>query len=84
MKKIVMATAIALVAGTPLAFAKPTPISSLELSTMHCGQAEQAITQDRAAYKSYSDFLVAKQNALSVCHQAKNSNDKAHGGLARS
>lgn len=71
MNKILMATAIALVAGAPLAFAKPAPISSADLTTLHCDQVGEDFAAHRAAYKSYSEFLAAEQNALSLCRQNK-------------
>ena len=77
MKKILMAAAIALVAGTPLAFAKTEPISQAGLTTLHCNSVAQDFAHDRAAYKSESAFQVAEQKALALCRQDKHREDHA-------
>lgn len=80
MNKILMATAIALVAGTPLAFAKTEPISSADLTTLHCSRVEQDFARDRAAYKSESAFQVAEEKAMSLCRQDTHHDDKHASG----
>jgi hypothetical protein len=81
MNKILMAAAIVLVAGTPLAFAKTEPISNASLTTLHCSRVEQDFARDRAAYKSESAFQVAEEKALSLCRQDKD-HDSKHAGSA--
>jgi hypothetical protein len=79
MNRILMATAIALVAGTPLAFAKTGPISNADLTTLHCSRVEQDFAHDRAAYKSEAAFQVAEEKALSLCRQDRDHEDR-HAG----
>ena len=77
MKKILMAAAIALVAGTPLAFAKTEPISQSDLTSLHCHNVAQDFARNRAAYKSESAFQVAEQKAESLCRQDKHKHDES-------
>jgi hypothetical protein len=68
MNKILIATALALVASTPLAFAKtmtPPPVSSLTME--HCTAVDQKFDSNRAHYKSESAFQIAEQKAMSQC-----------------
>jgi hypothetical protein len=84
MNRILMATAIALVAATPLAFAKTEPISNANLTTLHCSRVEQDFARDRAAYKSETAFQVAEEKALSLCRQDKDHDIKHdHGAHER-
>ena len=79
MNRILMATAVALVASAPLAFAaKSTAPSGGALTAEHCSFVEQNFAKDRAQYKSESAFQVAEQKALSLCRQDKHKN----GGVA--
>ena len=75
MNKILIATALALMASAPLAFAKTTtpPVSSL--TAAHCTSVEQTFDSNRAHYKSESAFLVAEQKAMSLCRWDKHQND---------
>jgi hypothetical protein len=68
MSKILIATALALVASTPLAFAKtttPPPASALTME--HCTAVDRTFDSNRSHYKSESAFLVAEQKAMSLC-----------------
>ena len=67
MNKILIATALVLVASTPLAFAKTaTPPASI-LTTEHCTSVERTFDSNRSHYKSESAFLTAEQKAMSLC-----------------
>ena len=75
MNKILIATALALVASAPLAFAKtttPPPASSLTME--HCTAVERTFDNNRSHYKSESAFLVAEQKAMSLCRWDKHKN----------
>ena len=72
MNKILIATALALVASAPLAFAKtttPPPASSLTME--HCTAVERTFDNNRSHYKSESAFQVAEQKAMSLCRWDK-------------
>ena len=73
MNKILIATALALVASAPLAFAAKiaTPPASF-LTTEHCGAVEQ--TLDRAHYKTESAYRIAEEKAMSLCREDKHKN----------
>lgn len=73
MNKILIATALALVASAPLAFAAKTatPPASF-LTTAHCGSVEQAL--DRAHYKSESAYRIAQEKAMSLCRDDRHKN----------
>jgi hypothetical protein len=76
MNKILIASALALVASAPLAFAKtttPPPAGSLTME--HCTAVERNFDDNRAHYKSESAFLVAEQKAMSQCRWDKHPND---------
>ncbi|HKP26666.1 MAG TPA: hypothetical protein VJV39_22550 [Dongiaceae bacterium] len=76
MNKILIATALALVASTPLAFAKtmtPPPASSLTME--HCTAVDRTFDSNRSHYKSESAFLIAEQKAASLCRWDKHPND---------
>jgi hypothetical protein len=76
MNKILIATALALMASTPLAFAKtmtPPPVSSLTME--HCTAVDQKFDSNRAHYKSESAFLIAEQKAMSQRRWDKHPND---------
>ncbi len=67
MNKILIATALALVASAPLAFAKTqTPPASI-LTTEHCASVERSFDNNRSHYKSEAAFQVAEQKAMSLC-----------------
>jgi hypothetical protein len=75
MNKILIAAALALVAGAPFAFAKtttPPPASSLTME--HCTAVEQSFDANRSHYKSESAFRVAEQKAMSLCRWDKHKN----------
>jgi hypothetical protein len=76
MNKILIATALALVASSPLAFAAktttPPPASSLTME--HCTSVEQSFDANRSHYKSESAFQVAEQKAMSLCRWDKHKN----------
>jgi hypothetical protein len=75
MNKILIATALALVASAPLAFAKTTttpPASAL--TTAHCTSVEQTFDANRSHYKSESAFQIAEQKAMSLCRWDKHKN----------
>ena len=61
MNKILIATALALVASAPLAFARTTTPPASDLTTAH--------------YTSESAFLIAEQKAESLCRWDKHPND---------
>ena len=68
MNKILIATALALAASAPLAFAKATtPPPASSLTTEHCTSVERSFDNNRAHYKSESAFLIAEQKAMSLC-----------------
>ena len=68
MNKILIATALALVASAPLAFAKTTtPPAASSLTMEHCTSVEQNFDHNRSHYKSESAFLIAEQKAMSLC-----------------
>ena len=67
MNKILIATALALVASAPLAFARTTTPPASDLTTAHCTSVDQTFDSNRAHYKSESAFLVAEQKAESLC-----------------
>ena len=75
MNKILIATALALVASAPLAFAKTTTPPASDLTTAHCTSIEQTFDSNRAHYKSESAFLIAEQKAMSLCRWDKHPND---------
>ena len=67
MNRILIATALALVASTPLAFAKTsTPPASI-LTTEHCTSVARTFDSNRSHYKSESAFQVAQEKAMSLC-----------------
>ena len=75
MNKILIATALALVASAPLAFAKtttPPPASSLTME--HCTAVERTFDHNRSHYKSEAAFQVAEQKAMSLCKWDKHKN----------
>ena len=75
MNKILIATALALVSSTPLAFAKtvtPPPASSLTME--HCTSVERNFDNNRSHYKTESAFLIAEQKAMSLCRWDKHKN----------
>ena len=74
MNKILIATALALVASAPLAFAKTTTPPSSILTTEHCTSVEQSFDANRSHYKSESAFQVAEQKAMSLCRWDKHKN----------
>ena len=81
MKKVLIATAVALVTGTPLAFAAGyTPNPPAALTTMHCSYVNQHFAYDRPKYASESDYRVALQQAYSFCRQDKHKNFDRTGG----
>lgn len=68
MNKILIVTALALVASAPLAFAKtttPPPASSLTMQ--HCAAVERTFDNNRSHYKSEAAFQVAEEKAMSLC-----------------
>ena len=68
MKKILIATTVALVAGAPFAFAaKSTLPGSAALTTEHCSYVEQTFAKDRAKYKTEAAYQTAVEKALSLC-----------------
>ena len=75
MNKILIATALALVASAPLAFAAKTttPPASI-LTTGHCTSVERNFDANRSHYKSESAFQVAEQKAMSLCRWDKHKN----------
>jgi len=75
MNKILIATALALVASAPLAFAKTTTPPASSLTAEHCTSVEQTFDNNRAHYKSESAFLVAEQKAMSLCRWDKHPDD---------
>jgi hypothetical protein len=73
MNKILIATALALVASAPLAFAaKTTTPPASFLTTEHCNSVEQ--TLDRAHYKTESAYRIAQEKAMSLCREDKHKN----------
>ena len=75
MNKILIATALALVASTPLAFAKTTtPPQASALTMEHCASVERNFDNNRSHYKTESAFLVAEQKAMSLCRWDKHKN----------
>lgn len=72
MNKLLIATALALVASTPLALAKTTTPPASFLTTEHCGSVEQ--TLDRAHYKTESAYRIAEEKAMSLCREDKHKN----------
>ena len=75
MNKILIATALALVASAPLAFAKTTtPPPASALTTEHCTSVEQNFNATRSHYKSESAFQIAEQKAMSLCRWDKHKN----------
>ena len=74
MNKILIATALALVASAPFAFAKTTTPPAGFLTTEHCTSVEQTFDNNRSHYKSESAFLVAEQKAMSLCRWDKHKN----------
>jgi hypothetical protein len=74
MNKILIATALALVASAPLAFAKTTTPPASFLTTEHCTSVEQTFDSNRSHYKSESAFLTAEQKAMSLCRWDKHKN----------
>lgn len=76
MNKILIAATLALVAGSPLAFAArttTTPPASI-LTTEHCTSVEQNFAKERAHYKSEAAFQTAEQKAMSLCRWDKHKN----------
>jgi hypothetical protein len=81
MKKILMATAIVLVSGSPLAFAATSGnMSPSALTTQHCSYLDQKFSQEN--FKSESARQVAESKAESLCRQDrhKNGGAEARGG----
>ncbi len=73
MNKILIATALALVASAPLAFAaKTTTPPASFLTTEHCSSVEQ--TLDRAHYKTESAYRIAEEKAMSLCREDRHKN----------
>ena len=68
MKKILMASAIALVCGAPLAFAATGNMNNGALTTQHCSYLETQMSG--AKFKSQA----AEDNALSLCRQDRHKN----------
>jgi hypothetical protein len=73
MNKILIATALALGASAPLAFAAKTatPPASF-LTTEHCSAVEQ--TLDQVHYKTESAYRIAQEKAMSLCREDKHKN----------
>jgi hypothetical protein len=65
MKKIMMATAIALVAGSPLAFAQSMSYGRFDPTTKRCSVIEYDLSQ--AKFRTETDRLVTAEKDLSVC-----------------
>ena len=72
MNKILIATALALVASAPLALAKATTPPASFLTTEHCASVEQ--TLDRAHYKSEAAYRIAEEKATSLCREDRHKN----------
>jgi hypothetical protein len=71
MNRILMAAAVLLVSGAPLAFAMPNPtdMTTSELTTEHCANLEQDFSSLK--FPSESAKQAAEQKAESVCRQDK-------------
>lgn len=76
MNRILIATIIALLSGTSLAFAKSEPISNADLTSLHCNLVPEQFSNDRSAYKSEAAFQAAEDKAMSLCRQDKHRKDK--------
>ena len=74
MNRIVMAAAVLLVSGAPLAFAVPNPtdMTTSALTTEHCANLEQDFSSLK--FPSESAKQAAEQKAESVCRQDKHKN----------
>jgi hypothetical protein len=74
MNRIVMAAAVLLVSGAPLAFAMPNPtdMTTSALTTEHCANLEQDFSSLK--FPNESAKQVAEQKAESVCRQDKHKN----------
>src|SRR5688572_11902309 len=81
MNKIPLMAAVALVLGTPLAFAADSGLPSPALATTeHCSRLEtQFPIKDDATSYSAAKKQAAEQNAMSLCRQDKHKN----GGVAK-
>ncbi|HJR23333.1 MAG TPA: hypothetical protein VJ822_17000 [Dongiaceae bacterium] len=66
-EQVLIATALALAASAPLAFAKTTTPPASILTTEHCASVERSFDNNRSHYKSKSAFLTAEQKATSLC-----------------
>src|SRR5262245_50691937 len=76
MNRIVMAAAVLLVSGAPLALAMPNPtdMTTSELTTEHCANLEQDFSSLK--FPNESAKQVAEQKAESVCRQDKHKNSR--------
>ena len=54
--KILIATTIAMLSGTSLAFAKTPPIGNADLTTLHSSHVEALYSKERRTYKSEAAF----------------------------
>ena len=85
MKKILMAAAVVLVSGAPLAFAATSGnMSTSDLTDRHCSYVNQQLPQER--FESESDRLVAEQHADAVCRQDRHKDGGAQptaGGITK-
>ena len=74
MNRIVMAAAVLLVSGAPLAFAMPNPndMTTSALTTEHCANLEQDFSSLK--FPNESAKQVAERKAESVCRQDKHKN----------
>ena len=85
MKTILMAAAVVLVSGAPLAFAATSGnMSTSDLTDRHCSYLNQQLPQER--FESESARLEAEQHADAVCRQDRHKNGGAQptaGGLTK-
>lgn len=79
MNRILMAAAIAVVAGSPLALAaKGTSVNPETFSTRRCGSVESLLSTMK--FGSAADRQTATHEALSLCRQNNDSSKRAERG----
>ena len=87
MKRILIAAAVAMVTGAPLALAATYPATTPSaLTTLHCSYADQhlAYKQSQGRYATESDYRVAQQQASTYCREDKHKNfDRTGGNIFR-
>jgi hypothetical protein len=80
MKKLLIAAAVVMVTGAPLAFAQVGPNPPANQTTVHCSYVAQHYAYDRPKYKSEAEYRASLQQAYSLCRQDRRQHEDRTGG----